>query len=269
MKDINHYLKLWGLTPDGELMTTRSSRLIPVRLGSLPAMLKIADNDRERFGHRLMVWWEGQGAAKTLAQEGPAILLERAMGPGSLTHMAKNGHDDEATKILCQTIERLHARQAPRPEELIRLQDGFDSLFLAHQRYGAPFSISTRHALDLLHSAEPAVVLHGDIHHDNVLDFGERGWLAIDPKGLYGERGFDYANLFCNPSHETTLAPGRLQQRLDIVLQCTSLERQRLLRWISAWAGLSAAWFDEDGASQNCRDALLIAERASSLIDQR
>jgi hypothetical protein len=41
--------------------------------------------------------------------------------------------------------------------------------------------------------------LHGDIHHDNILDFGRRGWLAIDPKRLFGERGFDYANLFCNP----------------------------------------------------------------------
>jgi len=42
-------------------------------------------------------------------------------------------------------------------------------------------------------------VLHGDIHHGNILDFGPRGWLTIDPKGLIGERDFDYANLFCNP----------------------------------------------------------------------
>lgn len=33
------------------------------------------------------------------------------------------------------------------------------------------------------------VTLHGDLHHGNVLDFGASGWLAIDPKGLKGERG--------------------------------------------------------------------------------
>jgi type IV secretion system protein VirD4 len=27
-------------------------------------------------------------------------------------------------------------------------------------------------------------VLHGDLHHDNVLDFGARGWLAIDPNDI-------------------------------------------------------------------------------------
>ena len=38
--------------------------------------------------------------------------------------------------------------------------------------------------------AEPREVcaLHGDLHHDNVLDFGPRGWLAIDPHALVGER---------------------------------------------------------------------------------
>ena len=65
-------------------------------------------------------------------------------------------------------------------------------------------------------------VLHGDIHHDNILDFGKRGWLAIDPKRLQGERGFDYANLFCNPdladpSRPIAASPGRFARRLEIV----------------------------------------------------
>lgn len=43
------------------------------------------------------------------------------------------------------------------------------------------------------------VVLHGDIHHGNVLDGGERGWRAIDPKGLLGERTFDFVNILLAP----------------------------------------------------------------------
>jgi streptomycin 6-kinase len=49
--------------------------------------------------------------------------------------------------------------------------------------------------------AEPRAVgvLHGGLHHEDVLDFGARGWLAIDPKRLVGKRGFDFANLLINP----------------------------------------------------------------------
>jgi streptomycin 6-kinase len=43
-------------------------------------------------------------------------------------------------------------------------------------------------ARELLAKPSEVVILHGDIHRGNVLDFGPRGWLASDPKGLVGER---------------------------------------------------------------------------------
>ena len=93
------------------------------------------------------------------------------------------------------------------------------------------------------------VVLHGDLHHDNVLDFGERGWLAIDPTYL-GERGFDFANIFTNPdladpARPVATGPDRFARRLEVVAEAAELDRPRLLRWILAWTGLSAAWFWE------------------------
>lgn len=86
------------------------------------------------------------------------------------------------------------------------------------------------------------MALHGDIHHGNVLDFGGRGWLAIDPKGLVGERGFDYANIFCNPDAAIATSPHRLMKQLDVVANAAVHDKRRLLQWIAAWAGLSAAW---------------------------
>jgi streptomycin 6-kinase len=67
------------------------------------------------------------------------------------------------------------------------------------------------------------VPLHGDIQHGNILDFGSRGWLAIDPKGLIGERSFDYANLFCNPEAAVALAPRRLARQVDVVAEAAGL----------------------------------------------
>jgi streptomycin 6-kinase len=109
-----------------------------------------------------------------------------------------------------------------------------------------------------------AVVLHGDLHHANVLDGGTRGWLAIDPKALLGERGFDFANIFCNPDTAVATSPGRLEEQASVVAQTGRIERVRLLQWILAYAGLSAAWSlhtDEDP-----RLALAIAEIAASRL---
>jgi streptomycin 6-kinase len=104
--------------------------------------------------------------------------------------------------------------------------------------------------------AEPSVdevVLHGDIHHDNILHFGDRGWRAIDPKGLRGERTFDYANLFCNPAHDIAVDPVRFGRRVAVVADAAQLDRRRLLQWILAWSGLSAVWLMEDELSPDTR----------------
>lgn len=100
-------------------------------------------------------------------------------------------------------------------------------------------SAATAHAL-LSAALVDEVVLHGDIHHDNILHFDARGWLAINPKGLRGERGFDYASLFCNPAHDIAVDPVRFEQRVACVADAAQLDRRRLLQWIHAWVGLSA-----------------------------
>lgn len=117
----------------------------------------------------------------------------------------------------------------------------------------------------LLSSPHDAVVLHGDLHHGNILDFGTRGWLAIDPKGLVGERGFDYANIFTNPdlaepTRPVAIEPERFTQRVNIVSEIARIERQRLLMWIVAWCGLSSVWFLQEGDSATV--PLRIAELA-------
>lgn len=195
-----------------------------------------------------MPWWDGQGAARVLAHDRDALLLERAMGHGSLAAYARMGRDDEATRILCAAIATLHAHDAAPPPSLVALTPWFKDLWTAAEAHGGVLARSADTARDLLAHPRDAVVLHGDIHHGNVLDFADRGWLAIDPKGLIGERGFDYANLFCNPETDPgVMAPDRFRRRLEIVTAASGIERERLLQWILAWAGLSAAWWLSDG----------------------
>ncbi len=231
----DEYLQRWRLTPDGDPISTHSSRLLPVRRGDEPAMLKISHVDEERRGPYIMRWWDGVGAARVLEFDGDAVLLERATGTRSLNAVAKAGDDDGATRILCGAVAKLHEpRSAPLPDHLIPLTIWFRELAPAAERFGGILRLSDVIARELLAEPRDQVPLHGDIHHDNILDFGERGWLAIDPKGLYGERGFDYAQHLHQsgrqrPADRARLSPaaagdhhggGRDGARADASLDC-------------------------------------------------
>lgn len=258
------YLDLWGLIPDGDPIVTHSSRLFPVRRDGEPAMLKIAVAPEERAGAELMVWWNGVGAARVLEHRDDAILLERATGSRSLAEMARSGRDDEASHIICKAVAGLHAARGRALPQLVPLIHRFRSLEAMAHCEGGAFVRSAITARKLLSEPRDVVALHGDIHHGNILDFAERGWLAIDPKGLVGERSFDYANLFCNPDNAVATAPGRLARQVAIVAKAARMERGRLLRWIVAWAGLSASWLIEDGEDEHVEPTLRVAEIAAA-----
>ncbi|HCW17930.1 MAG TPA: APH(6) family putative aminoglycoside O-phosphotransferase, partial [Achromobacter sp.] len=83
------YLTRWNLVPDGAPIATPAARLLPVTQDGAPAMLKVSIEEDERQGGVLMTWWDGQGAARVLAHDDHAILLERATGTRSLAAYAR------------------------------------------------------------------------------------------------------------------------------------------------------------------------------------
>lgn len=253
MTPFDRHLTLWNLTADGAPIHTHSSDLLPVRRGDDPAMLKIPRDAEEKYGSAMMRWWDGEGAARVYAFDDDALLLERACGARSLAHMARNGEDALATRILCETIERLHApRNTPLPADLVPLRQWFADLETYARSHGGLLTRSWEMAQELLAQPREVMPLHADIHHENVLDAGAaRGWIAIDPKRVIGERGFDFANLFTDPDEDTALTPGYFERRLDDVVEHGRIERKRLLQWIVAFQGLSAAWFLIDDEEPN------------------
>ncbi len=256
------YLTRWHLQPDGEALHTPSSDLLPVRSGERAAMLKIAHNAEERRGNGVMVWWAGRGAAQVYAHDGAALLMERLDVRPSLLDMVAAGQDDEATRILCQAAARL-PRARPWPE-LPTLRHWFASLEAVAAAAGGIFATALSTARALLDAPQEVGVLHGDIHHANLLHSPSRGWLLIDPKGLIGERGFDYANILCNPDLATAAAPGRLVRQAHIISETATLDPERVLRWALAYAGLSAAWHLEDGGDELARTTLEVARIAAA-----
>ena len=91
-----------------------------------------------------------------------------------------------------------------------------------------------------------------------------RGWRAIDPKGLIGPRGYDYANLLRNPLTARSRDAGRLDRLAGIVGELSGLSRTDILGWTLAHAGLSAAWSLEAG--DDPAHSLAVAEAAAALL---
>jgi streptomycin 6-kinase len=249
------FLSLWNLTADGAPIVTHSSELLPVRLTEgTPGMLKVAVHPEEIWAGGLMVWWDGDGAARVLAHEGPALLLERLPNVRKLAEMARAGgaSDDEATRIICDAAAKLHAQShRPPPPALTPLTQWFEPLVEGPPRDEGDGVLrrAAATARMLLASPREVIALHGDLHHENILDAGARGWLAIDPKRLGGERTFDFANIFRDPDDVVATRPGRFARQAHVIAEAARVDRVRLLQWTLAFCGLSAVWALDEGES--------------------
>ena len=257
------WVKAWRLQPDGESIVTPSSLLLPVLADGIAAMLKVALIDEEVRGGEQMAWWAGRGTAPVLASEGGALLMNRAPG-GSLALMVKSGGDQEATSIICRLAQELHRAPPTAGLELLPLEVWFAPL-LQGAMESEELTLARDTARRLISRPLDEVALHGDLHHENVLDFGSGDWRVIDPKGLRGERTFDFVHLLRNPDAVTVTTPGRLQARVAQIAAEAGVSTARLLAWTVAFSGLSATWNIEDGG--NPSDDLKLLRRSRALLN--
>lgn len=259
----------WHLVADGKPVRTASSYLVPVTHDSSPAMLKVTSDPDERRGNHLMTLWDGQGAAAVLEHDRDALLLERAMTGRTLADLVYAGLDDEATRNLCETAGLLHSASLLQQGKMRSLRSWFADLLEPSSHSAGWLKDCASQAHRLLSDPQEQLALHGDLHHGNVLDFGARGWRAIDPKGLYGERAADFAALFLNPDladseRPYAISPQRFGHRIRLVSSHAGIEPVRLLRWIHAWSGLSAVWFIKDGIAPETQR--IVAHLASKAL---
>jgi streptomycin 6-kinase len=258
----------WSVLPTGPVQVTATSELMAGSRDGRPVMLKIARVEEEARGGALLAWWHGRGAVAVLEHDDRAILMERAVDGRNLTRMAATGQDAAATEILVRTALTLHENPVPAERDgvpLVPLQHWFRELL--HDDDGRDPLL--RRAADLARrrlattDTVDVVVLHGDIHHGNVLDLGRPGgdrWAAIDPKGLIGHRAFDFVNICCNPDEASAVV--NLETRLAAIGRLAGLAPDVLIDWTIAWCGLSLVWeSDRNSPSWHARTARAVMER--------
>lgn len=226
-------------------------------------------------------WYDGRGAVRLLAADADAglLLLLAQVQPGEpLSALA----DDDAATIAAAVVMRRLWRPTPAPltHRFPSVADwiaGLDRLRLRFAGGTGPFprrrvERAERLFGELLASCAEAVVLHGDLHHDNILRDGE-GWLAIDPKGVIGEPAYEVGALLRNPAARIEATPDLarlLARRVDLLAERLGLPGDRLAAWGEAQAVLSAWWTIEDGGPDgDWRPALRVAEALEEVAARR
>jgi len=215
-----------------------------------------------------LLHFDGAGAVRVLRSDAEAgvMLLER-LSPG--TSLIERPDDSQAIDIAVGVMQRLW-KAPPDEHSFPDLRDWFTGLTEVRKRFDGTsgplprklFEMAESLATDLLESTEEPVLLHGDCHHHNILDAGQKGWLVIDPKGVVGERAFEVAPFLRNPPglNEQLWTGQALERRVIQFSERTAIERERLQAWGVAEAVLSASW-DLDNESQSWKGTIAIAEK--------
>jgi streptomycin 6-kinase len=236
----------------------------------LACALKLGPPNPEMVSeHEALRIWGGHGCARLIGSDLAlgAMLIEHVRPGGMLTELA--AVDDDAATSVAADVMRALWRPAPATSALRPLDSWtgeIDDLVHAHRATGTSYPSALVDAVasmraDLLASQPEHVTLHGDCHHFNILRAERAPWLAIDPKGLVGERAYEIASFLYNPDNDVPDLARIALRRIDIFCERLALDRQRLLHWAVIQAALSAWWSHkaDGGASRLVAYALRLS----------
>lgn len=220
-----------------------------------PVMLKLGVPSFDFTNEiRTLNVYGGKGCARLLKadEERGAMLLEKLV-PGKMLSEEK----DEKLAVH-QFLEVWKAIRRPVPAEcssptILDWASGLGRYNKKHQNGDGPIDmryieLAQAYFAELTETTGGLELLHGDLHHENILFDDEKGWLAIDPKGVIGDKYFDLISFMTNHLLNKENPKELLELRVKWISEGLSLDRKRLLKAAIAMSILSACWGLEDQA---------------------
>ncbi|HEX3552030.1 MAG TPA: aminoglycoside phosphotransferase family protein [Thermoanaerobaculia bacterium] len=247
----------WSLELDPPFENLSFNLVFPGRTsGGTEIVLKIGVPCRELLTEAsALSLFQGAGAARLLNHDAArGILLMERVEPGTPLHKLQG--DPEATSTAAALMRRLW-RTPPADHSFPSLAVWFRAFDRLRNRFdggSGPFpsdllAQAESTLAELNASSEGHVILHGDLHHDNILFSTRRGWVAIDPKGVVGDPGYEVGPFLLNrlpPGASDPVTSAILTHRLARFSDELQIQRERLAGWAFCHAVLSALWDFED-----------------------
>jgi len=239
----------WGVTP-AQVTHTAGSVCVFGRWRGTDVVLKVVRRSSDEwFAGSVLEAFQGAGAVRLLQHADGAALMERLV-PGTALADASLG-DRDATAVIAGVIGRMKPGPPPATAPPVESWCRSFERHLSAPPGGIPKTLlaAAHDTYRALCASQPAVrLLHGDLHHRNVLSDSRKGWVAIDPKGVVGEVAFEVGAALRNPSERPDIFadPLTIRERVDHFTLALKLDRGRLLQWAFAQAVLAAVWEWED-----------------------
>jgi len=253
-------LERWDLTVDGEPRTGWTAVVVPVRRGEQRLALKVTWPHPEGLHEHLALrHWDGAGAVRLVAAH-PAdglLLLERLDADADLREV----WIDEA----CTTIGGLLARlNLPAPPPVETLESYLPpQLERMERRPQVPRRVTSRTlglARELLSAPDPGLLLHTDLHYENVVRAPDGRWVAIDPKPLAGHPGFEMVPALRNRVDEMGTGSAfrwSVRHRLGLLAEAAGIDEEEARAWALLRAGLEVSWAVAEGEDSMTRSIAL------------
>jgi streptomycin 6-kinase len=251
----------WGLVVDGEATHGHGSLVVPVRREDEPAVLKLAfpheEGEHEALGLQRLA---GSGAVRLLAADPrrSALLLERlhATDLGSVPVL-------DACEVVAGLYEPIHVPAPPQLRPVTAYLDRWTPQLRALPRDAPVPHRLVEQALslaaDLLVEDGPGVMVHGDLHYQNVLAADRAPWLVIDPKPMRGDRHYEPAPMLWNRWDEAVGSGNlrvALRRRFHTLVDAAGLDEELARDWVVLRMVLNAVWELEDRPGAPDRDWL-------------
>ena len=246
----------WSLDIDVPFPNLSYNSAAPAtRADGMAVVVKICFPDeaftREAEALRL---FDGHGAVRLLeADRTQGVMLLERLAPGTPLRAMR---DDVRATSIAATVMRQLWRPVPPDHPFPTIADWASALDRYQARFAdapgpIPAILASEAAslfAELLASQATPVLLHGDLHHENILQVHGESWLAIDPKGVVGEPAYDTGALLRNPEELFTASqPARiLARRIAQLADELDLDRARIRGWAIAQAVLASLWSFED-----------------------
>ena len=264
-------VRRWNLSIE-DTRITKNSVVAFGKRGKDSVVLKVLrQTGDEWFSGRVLHAFNGNGVARVYEFTEGAVLLERLIPGNPARDLVLAGLDSEATRILADVIQKMSASECPNIVTAEEWARGFDRYLASGDRTIPADLVNEARGiyLELCASQQERRLLHGDLHHENVLFDHRRGWLAIDPKGVLGETAFEVSAALLNPiGHPEFVTPAAVRRRIDIFHAALNIDLTRILRWAFSRSVLSAVWSWEDNEpDETLRHALLLARTTRDILN--
>lgn len=265
---VKRYTEKWQLNIEGPVDNLSYNYVVKARDSEQrPLILKfgIPGLDVTREIHAVEIYG-GERFAKLVAfdEADGALLLER-LEPGNMLSEVK---DEEA--VILQYIDVWKAIRKPANPSFLSIYQWFNGLDEYTKRYpkeDGPISgklvAQARHYVKEIQTTSAGdELLHGDLHHYNILYDQKCGWCAIDPKGIVGDVYFDFVPFLFNELRSQSI----LKQRVESICILLRINKKRLLKASIALLILQTCWAVEDEG--NWRGMLTTIQWLEDLLNE-